>query len=65
VRLGGIISGGCAYIFRSGGAGLFFGDGVGGPNGFYSFSRFLLISCGQDRMSHGFVGGGGRDFVGG
>ncbi len=36
-----------------------FGDGVFGPNGFYSFSRFLLISCGQDRVSHGFVGGGG------
>ena len=43
MRLGGIISGGCGHIFRSRGAGVVFGDGVGGPNGFYSFS--FLVFC--------------------
>ena len=37
------VLGGCVHIFRSGGVEVGFGDGVGGPNGFYSFS--FLVFC--------------------
>ncbi len=38
--------------------GVVFGDGVGGPNGFYSFLVWFAFSCGQDRMGHDFCRGG-------
>jgi hypothetical protein len=44
VRLGGIISGGCAHIFRSGGAGLFWRWGLWAKRVllFFSFSAYFL-----------------------
>ena len=39
--------------------GVVFGDGAGGPNGFYSFLVWFAFSCRQDRMGHDFCRGGG------